>query len=300
MRILSFGEVLFDIDKANNKKAVGGAPFNICAHLAKLGEKAYLLSAVGRDELGAEALLTAESIGMHARYIKETDFDTGVCLIEYENGEPSYELSSNTAYDNIFLEDSDKERIPKEEFDVFCFGTLAQRCKKSQKTLEYILNNVKFNTVFFDMNLRKNYYSKDVVEKGMNSCDILKINRFEYEYITNESVNENVKVNLANLCEKYNMRMIILTLDSDGAVLYSKEKNEFFHKKSDKCEKVVSAVGAGDGFSACFLKNYLNGVEEKVCLKRANLMGAYIIGFKEAVPEYDKNFVKEIMPSEEI
>ena len=36
---VSFGEVLWD--KFGNTREIGGAPFNFCAHLAKLGINSY-------------------------------------------------------------------------------------------------------------------------------------------------------------------------------------------------------------------------------------------------------------------
>lgn len=294
MKLLSFGEILFDIDKEKNTKTIGGAPFNICAHLSQLHQKAYLLSAVGKDELGMQALLYTESFNIHARYIKEIDCNTGVCLIKCENGEPIYDLSAISAYDNIEVTENDIEKIKSENFDVFYFGTLAQRSKKSQNSLNMILDSVKFDTVFFDVNLRQNYFTDEIIEYGMEKCDILKINRSEYEYITKTAVDASVKSILKSLCEKYNIRMIILTLDSDGSALYVSKEDKMFFEKCKNNANLVSVVGAGDSFSACFLKNYLNSVPYSECLKKANAMGAYVVGFESAVPEYSQELLLKI------
>ena len=54
MNVLAFGEILWDVYP--DRKCLGGAPLNFAAHLAKHGERAYMLSAVGKDALGAQAL----------------------------------------------------------------------------------------------------------------------------------------------------------------------------------------------------------------------------------------------------
>ena len=54
MKILAFGEILWDIFP--NKKCIGGAPLNFAAHAAKQGSEAYILSAVGQDTFGDEAI----------------------------------------------------------------------------------------------------------------------------------------------------------------------------------------------------------------------------------------------------
>ena len=64
MKLISFGEVLWDIYP--DGKCIGGAPFNFAAHAARLGEEAYLLSAVGKDALGEETLAAVRAAGARA------------------------------------------------------------------------------------------------------------------------------------------------------------------------------------------------------------------------------------------
>ena len=54
MNVLSFGEILWDTYPT--EKHVGGAPLNFSAHFVKMGGEAFLLSAVGEDDLGSDAL----------------------------------------------------------------------------------------------------------------------------------------------------------------------------------------------------------------------------------------------------
>ena len=54
MNVLSFGEVLWDVYE--DKRVIGGAALNFAAHLAKHGENVSMLSSVGRDEEGSEAI----------------------------------------------------------------------------------------------------------------------------------------------------------------------------------------------------------------------------------------------------
>ena len=52
--ILCMGELLWDSLPAG--LFLGGAPFNVAAHLNSLGLAVGMLSRVGRDRLGAEAI----------------------------------------------------------------------------------------------------------------------------------------------------------------------------------------------------------------------------------------------------
>src|SRR5689334_18525473 len=50
--ICCFGEVLWDLLPSG--KVIGGAPFNVAAHLNNLGLTTHYISRVGNDELGNE------------------------------------------------------------------------------------------------------------------------------------------------------------------------------------------------------------------------------------------------------
>ena len=58
MKALLFGEILWDI--IDSKPYIGGAPFNLAAHLTNMGFKSTLISSVGKDALGRKALKEAK------------------------------------------------------------------------------------------------------------------------------------------------------------------------------------------------------------------------------------------------
>lgn len=66
MKLLSFGEVLWDIYP--DKKCLGGAPLNFAAHFVKAGGEADIITAVGNDSLGAETL-EASAVSEWARAV---------------------------------------------------------------------------------------------------------------------------------------------------------------------------------------------------------------------------------------
>ena len=289
MKILAFGEILFDVDVKNNVKKLGGAPMNFCSHLSKLGAEGFILSSVGRDEAGEEALEFADRFNVNKKYIFPNELATGVCNVTYNGSEPDYNLSIKGAYDNICISDEMLEEMKKENFDVCYFGTLAQRSDVSKNSLLKVLENVNFRKVFCDLNLRQTYYSDEVLTFSLEKTDILKINRDEFEFLKNKGYCESVK----NLCEKYNIQKIILTLDKDGAELYDYEEDKTYFSQGVKTNE-VSSVGAGDSMCACFLYNYLNNEPLQVCLDRANVMGAYVVSKEEAIPDYTEELISKV------
>lgn len=69
IRALAFGEVLWDI--YTDGEYLGGAPLNFSAHFKRCGGEAWLLSAVGNDDLGKRALCEIERLGIGTEYISE-------------------------------------------------------------------------------------------------------------------------------------------------------------------------------------------------------------------------------------
>ena len=67
IKILSLGDIIWDIYP--DKKCMGGAALNFAAHVAKLNASSYMLSCLGDDALGHEALKVIESYNVNHKYI---------------------------------------------------------------------------------------------------------------------------------------------------------------------------------------------------------------------------------------
>ena len=207
------------------------------------------------------------------------------------------------AYDHITLSDEEAERINAEEFDVLYFGTVAQRNISSRATLDKLFASCHFKDVFFDINIRQMYYSNDIIENGLKHATILKINYSEcgllcdmgfcMTHFGDKSDDETLRAICREICEGYDIKAVIVTLDKDGACAYRHEDGEFY--RSPKAENdVVSTVGAGDAFSACFIYNYVDGKDLKTCVDRANILGDYTVTYLEAIPPYNENLLAVI------
>ena len=64
---LAFGEVLWDVYP--EKKTLGGAALNFAAHFALKGGSARLISAVGDDTLGQQALCEIQRLSVDTRFV---------------------------------------------------------------------------------------------------------------------------------------------------------------------------------------------------------------------------------------
>ena len=283
MKILSFGEILWDVYPDN--KYIGGAPLNFAAHIAKLGETSYLFSSVGNDALGASAIEQVEKWHIDNRYISTSNTrETGQCLVTLDSSYvPSYNLLMDVAYDYIpYLDLAD-------DFDVLYFGTLALRGEYNRSSLKRLMDENCFQEIFVDVNIRPPFFSEETVLYALRHATILKISLEEMPVIAQILLmqdTENYICFAKRLSELFdNLKVIIITLGQNGAYAYDCH----IHREClCACAKtdVVSTVGAGDSFSAAFLHRYMQGEDISLCLEYANKIACLVVSTYEAVPDY--------------
>lgn len=286
MKVLSFGEILWDIYP--DKKFIGGAPFNFAAHLAKHGEEIYMLSCLGKDGLGEEALLYLKEFGILTDFLSWSSVkQTGQCLVTLdENAIPSYDLKRDVAYDYI-----DCKNV-KGDFDVLYFGTLALRSNHNLESLSKLIKSQNFKEIFVDVNIRAPFYSYDSLNFCMNNATILKISVEELLTVA-KLLSINAKNGYKDFAEQIrerysNINIIVVTLGADGAYCYDCKQDKAYSCESQKVEE-ASTVGAGDSFSAAFLYQYSRKKDIQFSLDYASKIAGYVVSKYEAVPDYNIN-----------
>lgn len=283
MKILSFGEILFDVygDSAN----LGGAPLNFCAHAARAGAQPSMLSAVGNDDFGRSALAQVAGYGIDIRHTAVLDDKmTGKCLVTLnDKGVPSYNLLEGVAYDYIPAPD-----LRAEEFDVFYFGTLALRSDYNRQSVEKLLAGNSFRDVFVDINIRPPFYSDESILLALRHATLLKISDEELNVVANAMLGEGeyeVDAVIAAMNKKFpNVKLLILTCGAEGSVAYDFKTGDVCHCDAVKT-KVVSTVGAGDSFCATFIVNFLQGVDTMTALQKASEVSAWVVSQEGAIPD---------------
>ena len=284
MKVLSFGEVLWDVYP--DKKFIGGAPLNFAAHLARHGEDVAMLTAVGQDELGAQAQEIVKGFGISADFIeKHPEYETGKCLVTLdENQVPSYNLLKDVAYDFI-----NGEKIKRDEFDILYFGTLALRGENNRRVVEDLIGSNSFAEIFVDVNIRPPFYSDETIIFALKNATILKISDEELPVILKAleyEITEDSEKCAREISKQFkNLKLIIITKGGKGAFVFDCNSGSGFGCPAGK-EKPLSTVGAGDSFSAAFLHKYLKGEELINCLLYATKIADFVVSRYEAVPDY--------------
>lgn len=285
MNILSFGEIVWDIyeDAAH----IGGAPLNFAAHLARHGDRVWLASAVGRDDLGDRSLAALREFGIRTDFVSRSAHPTGACRVTLDAaGVPTFDLAPDAAYDRI-----DAAPITG-DFDLLYFGTLALRGESNRAALDALLSSRRFPRVMVDLNLRPPYYTADTVRFALSHAAILKLSDEDYRLLSpllGADSDADPPTAVRWLTDRFpNLSCVVLTLGDRGA--YARDRAG---EAACGCEPaaVCSTVGAGDGFAAAFAHAYLHGATLQDSLTHATKVAARVVSAPEAVPAYDPNNV---------
>ncbi len=288
--ILCFGEVLWDCLPSGAKP--GGAPMNVALHLNAIGLDVAIASSVGNDEAGAELKKFLEGAGMSTSYVQiDEELPTSEVLVHLdENNNATYEICEPVAWDNIKFTDSLK--VKAKSSGLMIYGSLASRNTQTRETLMSLLD---FEGVkLIDVNFRKPYNSKEVVEKLLEKTDVVKLNDdelavfAEWYNISNDDENSLVKW----FVSKYNIKMLCVTKGANGALLYS--EGRFYNHPGFKIN-AVDTVGAGDAFLAGLIASLLNGKDAENALAFACATGAFVASKAGATPKYNMDEINAIM-----
>lgn len=285
MKVLSFGEVLWDIIEGKNY--LGGAPFNFAAHMAQCGAKAYIISRLGKDELGRKAAAMAASYEVNTSLIQwDEKYPTGTVEVVLQEGQPDYTIHTSVAYDFIDYGDVNS-KLEEQEFDVFYFGSLAQRSPTTKQTIKNLLAKHNFDYVFYDVNLRKDSYNKDIIDDSLKLCNILKLNHSEVPVVS--QLLYKTELSLEAFCKKmyndYELELIIITAAEKGCYIFEADKLQLI---SGRAVSVADAVGAGDSFSAAFMYIYFHKGDSIAAAKVANQVGGFVASHHGAIPTYSE------------
>lgn len=291
MKVLAFGEILWDL--IEGQEHLGGAPFNFAAHIRQCGAPSYIITRLGKDDLGEKALLEIKRMKVESRFVQWDDtHPTGTVDVSLDKGQPSYTIHENVAYDFINKEELDP--VFKDiDFDVFYFGSLAQRNKVSADTLHAIMDQKNFSYVFYDANLRGEFFTKDILTTSLTYANILKINIEEMGVISKLVFQKELDITdfMPRISKEYDLKVAIITASEKGCFIYC--SNQFYHIEGKEV-KVVDAIGAGDSFSASFLYKLLCFNDPVKAAKVANQVGAFVAASRGAIPGYTKE-IKEIL-----
>jgi len=290
--IVGLGEALWDMLPEGKK--IGGAPANFAYHVSQLGLESCVVSAIGNDALGNEILDVFHEKNLKYQ-LEKVNFPTGTVQVELDaEGVPCYEIKERVAWDNIpFTEALQTLALSTRSV---CFGSLAQRSTVSRETVNRFLDTMpdgEGQCKIFDINLRQNFFDKEIIENSLNKCNILKIN--DEELVIISRMFGYPGIDLQDTCwkliNKYELKMLILTCGTNGSYVFASGEVSFLETPN---VNVADTVGAGDSFTAAFCASIIKGKSVREAHKLAVDVSAYICTQSGAMPVLPETLKKQL------
>src|ERR1700688_797254 len=280
--VVGLGELLWDLLPAG--KQLGGAPANFAYITNLLGDKGIPASRIGNDSLGAEAVHKLTRLGLTAQFVQQDlVHPTGTVDVKIDDaGQPRFEILQPVAWD--FLERTEEWRLLAGQADAVCFASLAQRSPQSQSTIRNFLQATRPEAVrIFDVNLRQNFYSRQVVAESMKLATVVKLNHEELPKIMHllGFDNSDEQSNARCLLAAYRLKLICVTRGDAGSLLITTDQ---LSDHQGVRVKVADTIGAGDAFTAAMVHGYLRGIPLPQINEMANRVGAWVASQSGATP----------------
>jgi len=279
--IVGIGEVLWDVFPDGPR--FGGAPANFACHAAALGGEVSVVSRVGEDSLGEQAIVELQRRGVDTRMIATSaSYPTGTVQVELDQaGIPQYEISTSTAWDH--LEWSDRLEHLASKADGVCFGTLGQRGETSRQTIRRFLQATRPSCLrIFDVNLRQDFHDESMISDSLELANVLKLNVDELPVVAaiDGFTGSEVEV-LRNLRNRYKLHLVALTRGARGAMLSGEDE---ISECKGKLVEVRDTVGAGDAFTATLAIGLLREQDLNIINGHACQVAAFVCSQAGATP----------------
>jgi fructokinase len=285
MRVISIGEILWDL--LPDGKHLGGAPFNFGVNLRRCGHRVLFATAVGDDELGREAWELMRGSGIDMRLVETaTRFPTGTVDVAIDaSGEPRYRIHRPAAYDDWICDERAAGILAESEAQWVYFGTLLAHSAEGRRALEQVLNACPRASRFYDVNLRQDSYSRELVERLLRLAHVVKMNDGELRpicaWLGIEEAHDDARA--ARLGAAMGWRALAVTRGANGCLIWTERCTS---EHPGFRVSIQDTVGAGDAFAAGFL----HGLDQGWALPRvaefANRMGAITAARAGATPEW--------------
>lgn len=287
-KILGIGELVWDVFPTGRQ--LGGAPVNFAYFAKELGAEAYPVAALGKDELGDEAMEVLEPSGLSLDYIQRCDLPTSRVLVTTDAaGVPQYEIVENVAWDS--MECNEQILQLASEADVICWGSLAQRSTKSRESILRIVDSAPMGCLkVFDINLRQHFYNREVIEESLKRADILKLNEDELPVVCDIfSIGGDEEERILEIIRRYGLKSVIYT---QGAVCSEVYDKDGLVSRMDTPEvNVADTVGAGDSFTATYVTSLLQGKSQCDAHSLAVKVAAFVCTQRGAINPLPSDFL---------
>ena len=286
--ILGIGELLWDMLPEGPR--LGGAPANFSVMAGRLGNHSAILSRIGRDDLGREAVHRLDPLPADTSFLQiDPAHETGRVTVSFNNGQPEYTIHQPAAWDSMEL--SDEWVRLAERADAICFGSLAQRSIESRQTIQTLVAQTSSRCIrIFDVNLRPPFYSSEVIQESLELATVMKMNDAEVSLVLallgmpaeDATTTNNLRLGADRMLAEFpTLQLVAITCGGNGSLLVTREE---WHRHPGFPIQVADTIGAGDAFTAAMAHYLLRGAELPVLNEAGNRWGSWVASQSGAMP----------------
>jgi fructokinase len=292
-RVVGIGEVLWDLLPSGPQ--LGGAPANFAYHAGQLGAGVQVITRVGRDAYGQKILQRFEEMNIDGGTVQLDDqLPTGTVNVLLNGGTPQFAIHRNVAWDAL---SSPQEALEAaQSASAIYFGTLAQRNKSAAAVIQRLIASTSSNSLrIFDVNLRQNFYSEEILKQSLEIANVLKLNDYELSAISLMfGLKGDVNQKIEQLVRRFDFRLVALTRAEKGSLLYqSGNWSDLPGQKMD----IVDTVGAGDAFTAALVMGLLNQFDLEGIHRIAEEVASFVCSQQGATPVLPANLRTAFAPN---
>ncbi|QDV74701.1 carbohydrate kinase family protein [Botrimarina mediterranea] len=303
--VVGLGEALFDCFPDN--RVLGGAPLNVAIHanavLRPQGGLATPATRVGVDALGDEVLATLQERGVAVDWVQRDPVrPTGRVDVQLdEDGDASYKFQPDSAWDALELTHQFEELAQR--CDAVTFGTLAQRSEPSRQAIQGFLGKAKGALRLFDVNLRQDFYSAELLSESLHLATAVKVNQDELrilagQYSGKSREESSLAANAEAIRSEYGLEWVAVTRGANGVAMATPEG--WFEGETPSvtaaAEPNADTVGAGDACCAGLLTGALLEWPTEQTLRLANTLGAFVASRPGATPRLPEEIISMAFP----
>ncbi|HIG82233.1 MAG TPA: carbohydrate kinase family protein, partial [Verrucomicrobiales bacterium] len=190
----------------------------------------------------------------------------------------------DTAWDH--LQFTEHEAALARACDAVSFGSLSQRHPVAHASTQAFLAEAKHALKIFDVNLRMDLFTPEILDQGCRAADLVKLNDEEIATVANQLglPEGNARAHAEALRQKYNLEAVILTRGKQGTTAYTAVGWHEGAPASFPSAPNADPVGAGDACTAALLTARLLGRDWQSTLNLANHHAAYVASQSGATP----------------
>lgn len=285
MHLIGVGEILWDLIGAS--EYLGGAVLNFSVQSARLGHQVSFVSAVGSDPRGSLALSRARELGLSTQFVHTIPgHPTGTVTVTVDpGGQPSYVIHRPAAYDFASLDEADFAQLATPPPDWIGFGTLHSIDPTARRLLETVIQRFPRARRFYDINLRKDSYTPELVSALLQHAHVVKLNDQEVGAV--QQMLQTSETTWEAFCRTYATRFgwqaVCVTRGGEGCALLLGGQ---FHEAAGYPVAVADTVGAGDAFAAALLHGIQAGWPVDEVADFSNRLGALVASRPGGVPAW--------------